>query len=197
MDQFRASCFGSSTRKYFPSPPAPYNDGWLRACALFSRRGLLHGCEYDVARIGLVHAKPDPPGCRHYHHRSNWELIISPIRIFSWLFGKEREIRNLNSDSVAIVEMLHATLNTEQLRATAQAIRDNIHEAHQRSRSDPSAYAPIISHFRVLHQEARNRHQQRELSVYTLVIIYLRAEALGPGCKPARDAVDEFAGLAT
>ena len=117
------------------------------------------------------------------------------LQLWTWLFGKEREIRTLNRDSKAIIASLHGTSNAEQLRAIAQGISDNINEAHRRSKSNPATYGPIIAHFQALHRDAGRLRQQRELSIYTLVIIYLRAETHGADCHPARAAVEQYLDL--
>ena len=107
-------------------------------------------------------------------------------------FGPRREANRLNRDAATIVEATRATASSPRLRETALRIRDELDTAHTRGGDDPSRYAPLVAHFRTQHREARRRRDDSALTALTLVIIYLRAEAIGRDAEPARKRIDDF-----
>lgn len=112
--------------------------------------------------------------------------------MFTWLSSSRREAARLHRDAAAIIETARAVSSSEQARDIALRIRDELEVAHARGGSDPSRYAPLIDHFRTQHREARRRRDDDALTALTLIIIYLRAERLGPDADPARDDIDAF-----
>ena len=107
-------------------------------------------------------------------------------------FGPRREANRLNRDAATIVEATRATASGPRIRETALRIRDELDTAHTRGGDDPSRYAPLVAHFRTQHREARRRRDDAALTALTLVIIYLRAEAIGRDAEPARKRIDDF-----
>lgn len=113
--------------------------------------------------------------------------------MFSW-FRKspEREIKRLNKDAETIVEMTFQGFGSAAARDAAVQIRKYLDQAHELAVGDPPDYERFIAEYRLLHKDARDRHDQIRLTSLTLVIIYLRSEAFGAACAPARQAVDGF-----
>ncbi len=112
--------------------------------------------------------------------------------MFTWWFSAQREADRLNRDAATLIDMARAVSSSERIRDVALRVRDELEVAHARGGSDPSRYAPLIAHFKTQHREARRRRDDDALTALTLVIIYLRAEGLGPGADPARDSIDTF-----
>ena len=112
--------------------------------------------------------------------------------MLAWLSGSRREAARLNRDAAAIIETARAASPGERLRDVALQVGDALRTAHARGGGDPSRYAPLIDHFRTQHREARRRRDEGALTALTLVIIYLRAEKIGPDADPARASIDSF-----
>ena len=115
--------------------------------------------------------------------------------MFGWLdfiFGEKAEARQLNRDAAAVVRSAKLGFRTEMQRDASLLTGSTLAEAHARSGDDPAEYKPVISHFKMMHREARMAHNQVRLTAYTLIIIYLRAEQLGDMAAPARAEIDQF-----
>ena len=112
--------------------------------------------------------------------------------LFAWLFGSRREAARLNRDARTIIETARIVTSNEGIREIALRVGDALDTAHARGGGDPARYAPLIGHFRTQHREARRRRDDGALTAMTLVIIYLRAEKIGPDADPARTEIDSF-----
>ena len=113
--------------------------------------------------------------------------------LLAWRWsGSRREAGRLNRDTTTIIETARAVSSNERLRNIALQVRDALETAHARGGGDPSRYAPLIRHFRARHREARRQRDDGALTALTLVIIYLRAERLGPDADPAQAGIDTF-----
>ena len=106
-------------------------------------------------------------------------------------FGSQREARRLDRDAATIIETAKSASSSSKVRETALRIRDDLQALHDRG-GDPSNHAPLISHLRAQHREARRRLDDTALTALTLLIIYLRAESIGADAAPARERIDEF-----
>jgi hypothetical protein len=112
--------------------------------------------------------------------------------MFELFNSKAREIRRLNRDAAVIIENARESYRSELVRDIAILIDEKIREAKTHCGDDALCLKRALDHFRRLHREARRRNQHVGLTAYTLVIIYLRGELLGPECAPAREAIDAF-----
>lgn len=112
--------------------------------------------------------------------------------LFAWLSGSRREAARLDRDARTIIETARAVSRSERLRDIAIQVGNALRTAHARGGGDPARYAPLIDHFRTQHREARRRRDDGALTALTLVIIYLRAEKIGPDADPARASIDSF-----
>ena len=119
-------------------------------------------------------------------------LLGNPSELLTRWFGSRREARRLDRDAATIIETARSASSSSKVRETALRVRDDLQAAHTRGGDDPSRYAPLIGHYRTQHREARRRRDDAALTALTLVIIYLRAEAIGADAKPARERIDEF-----
>lgn len=105
-----------------------------------------------------------------------------------------REARRLNRDAPAIIDSATKSLPVDRVRDIA--LKTLEHMAEVRAHLDKHAHSrdQLLYRFRQLHGEARRRMDQVGLTAYTLVIISLRAEALGGTAAPALEAIDAFTG---
>ena len=116
----------------------------------------------------------------------------SIVEFLARRFGSRREAKRLERDAAAIIENAKLASATSRVRETAMRLRDDLQAAHARGGCVPSRYTPLLSHFRTQHREARRRRDDDALTALTLVIIYLRAEAIGADADAARERIDDF-----
>ena len=119
-------------------------------------------------------------------------LVRKCAELLARWFGAHRAASRLDRDAATILDIARSASSDTKIRETAIQVREALEAAHARGGGDPSRYAPIISHFRAQHREARRRHDDTALTALTLVIIYLRAEKIGPDADPARNRIDAF-----
>ena len=112
--------------------------------------------------------------------------------MFGWLFGPKADARQLNRDVKTILNTTRYGFRTEMQREIAWTTHQALREAHERGGDDPSAYKPLIDHFKMMHRDARRAHNQVQLTANTFVIIYLRAEQLEDLAASARKMIDDF-----
>lgn len=110
------------------------------------------------------------------------------------LFGDKtaREAKQLNRDAPAIIEQAERLYAPPRLRAMAETVAAFIERAHVRYGTAEIDLKRAHFDCRGLHKEARRKNDQDGLSAMTLVIIYIRAEIVGPQADPARAAIDAF-----
>ena len=113
-----------------------------------------------------------------------WSLFDNP----------EREAKRLNRDATAIIDNATRSLPVERVRETAVMTLEHLREAHEHLEKNTESREQVLYRFKQLHGEARRGMNQAGLTAYTLVIIHLRAEALGEAARPALEAIDEFTG---
>lgn len=112
--------------------------------------------------------------------------------MFGLFNSKAREIRHLNRDAPLIIENARESYRSELVREIALLTHNKIDEAKNNCGENVVCLQRALDHFRKLHREARRRNEHVGLTAYTLIIIYLRADLIGPECAPARAAIDEF-----
>jgi hypothetical protein len=105
----------------------------------------------------------------------------------------QRDAKRLNRDAPAIIDSATKSFPVDRVREIALTL-ENLGEARTHLEEHTRSRDQILYRFKQLHGEARRRMDQVGLTAYTLVIIDLRAEALGDMAKPARQAIDEFIG---
>ncbi len=112
------------------------------------------------------------------------------------LFGdrKERKIKRINKDAQVILDHTHQTFRAEMVRDIALLTTEHLDRASKVFEPDAIGLKRAIVEYERLHQEAGRHHQDVSLSAFTLVLIYLHAEAQGEACQPARDTIDGFIG---
>ena len=103
-----------------------------------------------------------------------------------------REAKRLNRDAPAIIESAVKSYSVERVRDIALTTLEHLGEADEHLGKHSESRDQLLYRFRQLHSEARRRTDQVALTAYTLVIIHLRAEALGAICSPALEAIDAF-----
>ena len=117
------------------------------------------------------------------------------LEILKSLFDNpEREAKRLNRDAAAIVDSAIKSYSNERVRDIALTTLEHLGEADAHLEKYSETRDQLLYRFRQLHSEARRRSDQVALTAYTLVIIHLRAEALGPICSPALESIDAFTG---
>ena len=110
------------------------------------------------------------------------------------LFGDKtpREARRLNRDAPVIIEHARQTLPVGRIRDIALRTVEHLERVHKVFEPNAIGLKRAILEYKRLHQEARNHRDEVSLSAFTLVQIYIRAEALGEAGRPAVGAIDDF-----
>ena len=103
-----------------------------------------------------------------------------------------REAKRLNRDASTIIDSASRSFPVDRVRDIAVMTLEHLGEAREHLAMHTESREQVLDRFRQLHREARRRMDQVALTAYTLVIIHLRAEALGASCDPALEAIDEF-----
>ena len=112
-----------------------------------------------------------------------------------WFFDNpEREAKRLNRDAPAIIDSATRSFPIDRVRDIAVMTLEHLGEVHEHLEAHSESREQVLYRFRQLHREARRRMDQVALTAYTLVIIRLRAEAIGSLCDPALEAIDTFTG---
>ena len=109
-----------------------------------------------------------------------------------WLFGEKGEARQLNRDARAIINAARIGYRPETQREMSVLTGTTLATAHERGGADPAKYQPLIDHFKMMHRDAKSARNQTQLTAYTLIIIYLRAQQLGDIAAEAREEIDQF-----
>lgn len=104
----------------------------------------------------------------------------------------EREAKRLNRDAPAIIDSATKSFPVNRVREIALMTLEHMDEARGHLDEHTESRDQILYRFRQLHGDARRRMDQVGLTAYTLVIISLRASALGDSAAPAQEAIDEF-----
>ena len=112
----------------------------------------------------------------------------------SFFDNPQREAKRLNRDASTIIDSATRSFPIERVRDIAVMTFEHLGEADEHLQAHPESRAQVLERFRALHREARRRMDQVALTAYTLVIIRLRAQALGATCGPAVQAIDDFVG---
>ncbi len=112
------------------------------------------------------------------------------------LFGNksEREARRLNRDAPVIIEHARQTFRGDRLRNIALRTAEHLERVHKVFEPNAIGLKRAILEYKRLHQEARSQRDEVSLSAFTLVLISVRAEALGEAGRPAVDTIDDFIG---
>ena len=105
-----------------------------------------------------------------------------------------REAKRLNRDAPTIIDSATKSFSVARVRDIAIMTLESLAEARAHLEKHEQSRAQMLSRFQQLHGEARRRMDQIALTAYTLIIIRLRAEALGDIADPAGEAIDEFTG---
>lgn len=112
----------------------------------------------------------------------------------SLIANPQREARRLNRDASTIIDSAIESLPINRVRETALLTLEHLGEIGNDLHEHSQGRERILNRYRQLHGEARRRMDQVGLTAYTLIIIYMRAAALGEMAAPARAAIDEFTG---
>ena len=105
-----------------------------------------------------------------------------------------REAKRLNRDAPTIIDSATKSFSVARVRDIAIMTLESLAEVRAHLEKHEQSCAQMLSRFQQLHGEARRRMDQVALTAYTLIIIRLRAEALGDIADPAGEAIDEFTG---
>jgi len=105
-----------------------------------------------------------------------------------------REAKRLNRDAPTIIDSATKSFPVDRVRDIALMTLESLAEARAHLDKHEQSRDQMLYRFRQLHGEARRRMDQVALTAYTLIIIRLRAEALGDIADPAAEAIDEFTG---
>lgn len=104
----------------------------------------------------------------------------------------QREAKRLNRDAPAIIHSATESLPVGRVRAIALMTLEHVTDAREHLDKHTQSRDQMLYRFRQLHGDARRRMDQVGLTAYTLIIIQLRASALGEIAAPAVEAIEEF-----
>jgi hypothetical protein len=110
----------------------------------------------------------------------------------SLLDNPQREARRLNRDAPAIIESATRSMPVGRVREIALMTLEHVNASREHLDQHTQSREQMLYRFRQLHGDAKRRMDQVGLTAYTLVIIQLRAAALGEIAAPARQAIEEF-----
>ena len=110
--------------------------------------------------------------------------------ISNW--NKKREIKGLNKDAKLIIDHAIQTTRPERVIEIARLTSKHLEHAKITFGTTPVGFKRAIDEYKRLHNEARRQQDDISLSVFTLVQIYIRSEAIGPDCKPAMETIKTF-----
>ncbi len=117
------------------------------------------------------------------------------LELLKSLFNNpDREAKRLIRDASTIIDSATKSFPVARVRDIAVMTLERLAEAHEHLDRHEQSRDQMLYRFRQLHGEARRRMDQVALTAYTLIIIRLRAEALGDIADPAGQAIDEFTG---
>jgi hypothetical protein len=120
---------------------------------------------------------------------------VSVLAALKSLFNSpEREAKRLNRDASVIIDSATRSFPVDRVRDIAVMTLEHLGEIREHLDKHSESREQLLYRFRQLHREARRRMDQVALTAHTLIIIHLRAEALGERCSPALEAIDEFTG---
>jgi hypothetical protein len=105
-----------------------------------------------------------------------------------------REAKRLNRDAPTIIDSATKSFSVARVRDIAIMTLESLAEARAHLEKHEQSRAQMLSRFQQLHGEAKRRIDQVALTAYTLIIIRLRAEALGDIADSAGEVIDEFTG---
>ena len=103
-----------------------------------------------------------------------------------------REVKRLNKDASNIVEYTRQCFRIPTVKAIAAATRQHLDRVHGAYPGDRVGWKQAVADYERLHREAKKQRDDVSLTAFTFVLIYIRAEARGEACRPARDAIDGF-----
>ena len=117
------------------------------------------------------------------------------LELLKSLFNNpNREAKRLNRDAPTIIDSATKSFPVDRVRDIALMTLESLTEARVHLDKHEQSRDQMLYRFRQLHGEARRRMDQVALTAYTLIIIRLRAEALGDIADPAGEVIDEFIG---
>ena len=117
------------------------------------------------------------------------------LEVLKSLFNNpDREAKRLTRDASTIIDSATKSFPVDRVRDIAIMTLESLAEARAHLDEHEQSRDQMLYRFRQLHGEARRRMDQVALTAYTLIIIRLRAEALGDIADPAGEVIDEFTG---
>ncbi len=117
------------------------------------------------------------------------------LELLKSLFNNpNREAKRLNRDAPTIIDSATKSFPVDRVRDIALMTLESLTEARVHLDKHEQSRDQMLYRFRQLHGEARRRMDQVALTAYTLIIIRLRAAALGDIADPAGEVIDEFTG---
>ncbi len=117
------------------------------------------------------------------------------LELLKSLFNSpDREAKRLNRDASTIIDSAAKSFPVGRVRDIAIMTLESLAEARAQLDEHEQSRDQMLYRFQQFHGEARRRMDQVALTAYTLIIIRLRAEALGDIADPAGEAIDKFTG---
>jgi len=105
-----------------------------------------------------------------------------------------REAARLNRDAATVIESATRAIPVDRVRDIAIMTLEHLGETRAHLDKHTQSRDQVLYRFKQLHGEARRRMDQVGLTAYTLIIIHIRAQALGAVAAPALEVIDAFIG---
>lgn len=112
--------------------------------------------------------------------------------MFEWLFPKSATARQLHRDAVKIIDTDRQFYADEYLLRAGEIVKSELEKAEKRIAERPKDQAVVRYELERRHREVRRQGDGAALTALTLVLIKLRADALGDVALPATQVIDAF-----
>jgi hypothetical protein len=112
--------------------------------------------------------------------------------MFEWLTSKPAAARQLQRDAVKIIETDQQIYSQPYLQRAASIVEQELAKIEQRLEGRPKDLGVVRYEVERRHREARRAGDGAALTALTLVLISLRANALGDIANPAKETIAAF-----
>jgi len=112
--------------------------------------------------------------------------------VFGFFHNPQREARGLHRDARVIIDDATHTYREQLLNEIAGQIQTDLLHIETNTRSGAGSRKRELERHTSLHREARRKFNPVALTAHTLVIIHLRASALGEAGQKTLGMIDEF-----
>ena len=121
-----------------------------------------------------------------------WDTEKTMLRSLLNLLTGRGKYHSLIKDTHWIIDDATSRFQEEQLHAIANEVARHLQQSRAWLERPNMTHRNVFDHLKRQHQEARRTHRDRDLSVYTLAIIYFRADVVGHEADAAKAVIEQF-----